>query len=358
MLKQKTKSSTTREQSSTDGALCHESSWSELPEDIIHLFSKKLLDISDFIRFRVVCKRWQLSAPVNDPPPQLPWLLKYCHDLEESTIISFYCHLSGKVHTFTCPDLCGASFIGPACRYLLAYHWRNSKMYLLNLLTRDQIHVPIVNVCGFVPDYIGPDPIVGGDIVIISGYCYKRNTNMMAFWRPKADDWDYVEVVGNGSKAYYMGHYFSNDEKTNITNVIDIATKQLAYHVAPPDDTNPLLNGCTILVESGGKILRLFQYYEGEQCHFDIYSLYFGDDKGKPCWVKITDIGNQMLFVQYNLTGLSFCASNIAGLKGNCIYFLMIKGLCLCRYDIGDSTTKVLPYPFDSVGTWFVPSLV
>ena len=226
-------------------------------------------------------------------------------------------------------------------------------MYLLNPLTHDEIFIPSVNVCRF-PDYIGTDPIEGSDIVIISGdaeldiyFGMEWNTrpSVMAFWRPEADDWVYVEGAGNSANAFYMGQYFSNDEKTGITNVIDIETKKLAYPVAPPEYTHPLLKGCTLMVESGGKILRLFQYYEAEECQFDIYCLYFGDGEEKPCWVKITDIGAQMLFMQY-YHGLSFCASNLAGFKGNCIYFLQ-DWKYLCRYDIGDGTTEVLPCPFD-----------
>ncbi|XP_078150055.1 putative F-box protein At4g22060 isoform X2 [Carex rostrata] len=352
------------EQSGSDGILSHERNWSELPEDILHLLSKKLPDISDFIRFRAVCKSWQLSAPVTDPPPQLPWLLE-CrlerHQDLENAIIRFYCLSSGKVHTITCPGSHRAWLHGPGCRYLLVYLLGNSERYLLNPLTRDQIHVPFVNDLGFSPDYIGPNPIEGGDIVVISGIKnYSGNwntpTNLMAFWRPNDDDWAYVEGVGNSANAFYMGQYFSNDRQTGITHVIDIATKKLAYQVAPPEGTNPSLKGYTVMVESGGKILRLFYNYEAKPCHFDIYSLYFGDGESKPCWVKIIDIGNQMLFLQYN-RGLALCASNFTGFKGNCIYFLKYNQY-LCRYDIGDGTIEVLPCPFDSVGTWFVPSLV
>ncbi|XP_078170549.1 F-box protein SKIP23-like [Carex rostrata] len=342
------------EQCGTDGVLSHERNWSELPEDILHLFSKKLPDISDFIRFRAVCKSWRLAALVNDPPPQLPWLLEHRLQHRGNAIIRFYCLSSSKVHTITCPRSLGAWLHGPGCRYLLASHLGNSERYLLNPLTHDQIRVPdAVNVHGFLPDYIGPDTIEGGDIVVMS-----ENTNMMAFWRSEADDWVYVEGVGNwyGGNAYYMGQYFSRDNHTGITNVIDIATKKLVYQVAPPDGTNPLLKGRTIIVESGGKILRLFQHSKAEMCQFDIYCLYFGDGKQKCCWVKITDIGDQMLFLQYN-RGFSFCASKFVGLKRNCIYFLQ-GWRYLCRYDIGDGTTEVLPCPFDTVGTWFVPSLV
>ncbi|XP_078150113.1 putative F-box/kelch-repeat protein At5g24040 [Carex rostrata] len=364
MPKRKTKHAT--------NGVCLERNWSELPQEILHLFSKKLPDISDFIRFRAVCKRWHFSAPVTDPPRQLPWLLEFREGGPEedceNAIIRFYCLSSGKVHTIFCPGSRPARLKGPAFRYLLASHSTSYQKYLLNPLTHDEIWTPWVNVCGS-PDYIGPDTIEGGDIVVISGDAevgnyfeledmgeYDPGPNIMAFWRPGADDWVYVEGAGNSANAFYMGQYFSNDEETGITNVIDIATKKLAYQVAPPESTNPLLKGYTLMVESGGKILRLFQYYEAEECHFDIYCLYFGDGEGKPCWVKIADIGDQMLFMQY-YRGLSFSASNFSGFKGNCIYFLK-EGKYLCRYDIGDGTTEVLPCPFDSVTTWFVPSLV
>ncbi|XP_078168971.1 F-box protein SKIP23-like [Carex rostrata] len=358
------------ERSGIDGVLSYERNWSELPGDIIHLFSKKLPDISDFIRFRAVCKSWQLSAPVTDPPPQLPWLLEiHKKEHHEKAIVRFYCLSSGKVHTLSCPGSWRAWLQGPTCRYLRAYHKEKFEMCLLNPLIHykihvllkplihDEIHVPdVVNCGGFFPLYIGPDPNEGGDIVVLSGY-----TNKMAFWRPRADDWDWVYVEGVGKcysgNACYMGQYFSNDMDTGITNVIDIATKKLAYQIAPPEGFNPL-GGDTVTVKSGGKILLLFQYDDDEPCHFDIYCLYFGDGEGKPCWVKITDIGDQMLFLQYN-SGLAFSVSNFARFKGNCIYF-MKSGRYLCRYDIGDGTTEVLPCPFDydSVMTWFVPCLM
>ncbi|XP_078170233.1 putative F-box/kelch-repeat protein At5g24040 [Carex rostrata] len=347
MPKQKTKSSTNSERN-----------WSELPQDILHLFSKKLPDISDFIRFRVVCKSWQLSALVSDAPPQLPWLMEFHQGHEENAIIRFYCLSSGKVHTITCPDSRNALLIGPTYRYLLAYHLGYSGMYLLNPLTNDHIHVPPIGVLGcWLLDYIAPDPIEGGDIVVMSRLTTRHS--MMAFWRSKANNWVNVKRIGNNysGKAFYMGQHFINDGETGITDVIDISTQKLAYQVAPPKDTNPLLKGYTFMVVgSGGKILRLFQYYKGEQCHFDIHYLYFGDGESKPSWVKITDIGDQMLFLQY-YHGLSLCASNFVGFKGNCIYFLKDRQY-LCRYNIGDCTTEVLSCPFDSMGTWFVPSLV
>ncbi|XP_078166743.1 F-box/kelch-repeat protein At1g57790-like [Carex rostrata] len=207
MPKRKRTTVTTGEGSGTDG-VCIDRNWSELPKDILHLFYKNLPDITDFIRFRAVCKSWRLSAPVNDYPPQLPWLLEHREHPEkhhENAIIRFYCLSSGKVHTVTCPGSRRARLEGPACRYLLASHTKSFQMYLLNPLTNDQIYAPWVNVFGY-PVYIGPDPIKGGDIVVIS-----PPNKMMAFWRLDADDWVYVGGVGNSANAFYRGQYFSHD---------------------------------------------------------------------------------------------------------------------------------------------------
>lgn len=140
--------------------------------------------------------------------------------------------------------------------------------------------------------------------MVISGQPdWNTRSNMMDFWRPKADDWVNVERVSWSANAYYLGQYFSNDRRTGIT--------KLAYQVAPPEGINPLIMSSTIMVEYGGKILRLLKCYEPEQYHFDIYCLYFNDGKRKPCWVKITNIGDQMLFLHYN-GGLSFCANSFS----------------------------------------------
>lgn len=65
-------------------------------------------------------------------------------------------------------------------------------MYLLNPLTHEDIDFPRAKVFGW-PDYIGPDPIEGGDIVIVLGSAdyfafpgmeWNTAPPMMAFLRP------------------------------------------------------------------------------------------------------------------------------------------------------------------------------
>jgi F-box domain len=53
-----------------------ESECTDLPIELIHVVSQKLPELGDYIRFRAVCKKWRLSAPLSDLPPELPCIIK------------------------------------------------------------------------------------------------------------------------------------------------------------------------------------------------------------------------------------------------------------------------------------------
>ncbi|KAF3331379.1 putative Kinase [Carex littledalei] len=49
--------------------------WAELNIELLHLISKKMESLSNFIIFRAVCKNWRLATDLTDAPAQLPWLI-------------------------------------------------------------------------------------------------------------------------------------------------------------------------------------------------------------------------------------------------------------------------------------------
>ncbi|KAJ3708542.1 hypothetical protein LUZ61_012247 [Rhynchospora tenuis] len=59
--------------------------WSSLLPEILNLIAKNLSEISDFVRFRAVCKAWRFSTPITDQPLQFPWIV-YRHEEETGVI--------------------------------------------------------------------------------------------------------------------------------------------------------------------------------------------------------------------------------------------------------------------------------
>lgn len=115
------------------------------------------------------------------------------------------------------------------------------------------------------------------------------------------------------------------------------------------------------LVESVGEILRVSMKFESlasiEKTAFCIYKLALDHERNNSLlfWVKVSDIGDQMLFLDAQ-NGFSMNATSFHGCKGNCIYFLHLH--CTpCRYNIEDGKTeRFIKCPFQS-STWFVPDL-
>ena len=98
---------------------------------------------------------------------------------------------------------------------------------------------------------------------------------------------------------------------------------------------------------------------------FYIHRLEFGNGKGNPCWVKLSSIGDRILFLQIHLghrsCGLCLRASDFAGFKGNCIYFTFCAGHfnVVNMYDMGNGETTDINTPFgqEDYITWFMPTL-
>lgn len=170
--------------------------------------------------------------------------------------------------------------------------------------------------------------------------------------------------------------------KSGYTRVIDIGTHQEVYVIPPPKSG---MTCFSFLVESSGEILlvcyihtyvRLINNYSWssicsameihndnrrDKVHkFYIHRLEFGNGEGKPCWVKIKSIRDQMLFVDFvGRRAFSLKASDFPGFNGNSIYFIDTKVHKIYKYDIKNGKTIPVDCPFDGRNglTWFVPTL-
>ncbi|XP_078162221.1 uncharacterized protein LOC144557509 [Carex rostrata] len=360
--------------------------WAELNSDLLHLIVKKLGDISNFIRFRVVCKKWRLAAPTSDPPPQLPWFLGCHHDPKIKPYRLFYSLYSNKTQYLHLPQVqAGNVLIGSASKYvhisdhqLCEYDDPYRHLKLLDPLTGSQIPIPFTGSKVPIPSeeektafwrqYIGlshscnPNSTLNAPKTkaVIAAFAgrhpsrYYYNVTLMLLDDRKEKTFRLTKHILYRSIVIY-------EIVKEVTKLLDVTTRDGVQVFSKPGFSfSHLLEACGDVLG----VVTLFKSFVDtsmDEALFEVYRL--EDDGGKPCWAKMNDgIGDRMLFLDWSGSGFGLSASHFAGFKGNCIYFQESNNkfgsdsrIFLARFDIEKSTTQLLPGEF--YGVWFVPHL-
>lgn len=101
--------------------------------------------------------------------------------------------------------------------------------------------------------------------------------------------------------------------------------------------------------------LNFERWQDYDKTVFRIYKLAFDGRNNPVCWVKIYNIGDQMLFLDV-MNGFSISSKSFPKHRGSCIYFLYANYMP-CRYNIEDGKIERLCSPFVLHSSWFVPDL-
>ncbi|KAJ4810557.1 F-box SKIP23-like protein (DUF295) [Rhynchospora pubera] len=342
--------------------------WSQLPPDLLYFISKKLPDLSDFVRFRAVCKRWCSAAPVSDPPRQLPWVVTARYGLPSA--VRFYSLSTGKYYSRIFNEVEGKQLLGSSHGYMLAFDPNSRRLSLLNPLTIKEIHLPVppTDSDWHRPLYIGPDPVQSGDDVVICWSSSDDDVLTVGLCRPGDQEWKKIQISGGvNGQTYYNGMCFVNESKTLATKVIDTKTGTTLSTIPPLICTttgNP--RGLYYLIMSSGELLGVYGgkwtcQFIGDY-EFEVYRL---DSENKvPQWIRIDSIGDRVLFLD-DTVGFCLSTTDLKGFKGDCIYFIAslydmagFSDYPLCRYDMKNRIAEaVVPGPYGDMSSWFFPCI-
>ncbi|KAJ3708078.1 hypothetical protein LUZ61_011783 [Rhynchospora tenuis] len=346
--------------------------WSELPLDPLHLISKRLPDLSDFIRFSAVCKSWRSAAPLADLPPQLPWVVARRHPwaCTLTSEVRLYSLYTGKFYSVNLPEAKGKILLGSSHHYMLTFNQKSRFLSLLNLFTRSEISLPPTNSEWHCPLYIGPDPIQSGDDVVISWQ--SSNVLTVGFCRPGDQEWKKIRIpAGMLAQAYYKGMFYVTERKTLATKVIDIKTGATLSTIPPPIYKNTR-EPCHLdyLVMSSGELLGVHKYKfmswdrdNNRNYEFIVYRL---DGENEVLqWIRIDSIGDRVLFLDGKV-GFCLSTSEYKGFKGDCIYFISpffdnVDGFIkypLYRYDMKNGRVKDVSRHLGDMASWFFPGML
>ncbi|KAJ1701021.1 hypothetical protein LUZ63_000800 [Rhynchospora breviuscula] len=390
--------------------------WSELNLDLVYLISKKIPDLSDFVRFRAVCKWWRSAVPASDPSPRFPWIYQHRNSLLED--FDFYSLPYAKTITFESSDkkVGNAVYGGYPVKYylnLLSFRkdWQTMGTAPLNPPSRSLIPVPPPRSwyrLHMMKQEMNSVVKCGEYNFLFENIVFEGKYNLGLC----SGDWIFKEDHYRGTgNAYHKGMYFE-DSPTEGTTIIDVHSGKVLLKIPPhervnldpvafslkadqlsasldpveefedekfsgdessnkefsDDDIVELPNGMHCLIESSsGELLKVYRpydiYMDVEETYFEVYRLCM--DAEQAFWIEIKNIGDEMLFLDYSATGLALNACDFAGCEGNCIYFLKgeileaekFPSFILCRYNMVDGKIQKLPYPSERWGTWVIPFL-
>ncbi|KAJ4794033.1 F-box SKIP23-like protein (DUF295) [Rhynchospora pubera] len=356
-----------------------ERDWSKLPAELIHVIAKNLPDLLDFIRFRTVCKAWRSSAPLSERPHQFPWLLevikrtKYWRSLTEQQ--RYYSVSSGQ--TLMIPFQDGDPELKSWMEHALCTRYLNFRIDLagvsfFNPLTKHRFFMPYecpVRIC---------DPEIPYSL-----YYHGTGEGEWSFLDPQINKWiahkGFFYLTDMLEKMYLTPESCPAD----VSNQLDedeLAHNGLFYSTDmlekmyftpeswPADVSNQLdkdelasRRRRSFLVESPAGILKVVLFHDwhlNSSVELSIFHIYWLDSAtadGKPCWVRLADIDDQIIFLDF-AGGFSLTARPSTGFRQGCIYFIDPQEEKPYMYDVLAGTVERIPCPFESC-TWFLPGL-
>ncbi|KAJ3687843.1 hypothetical protein LUZ61_017007 [Rhynchospora tenuis] len=121
--------------------------WAYLPPEVVELISEKVKSINDYVRFCAVCSPWRSASLQKLPhlPLQLPWLMlpfEPCPDEKDDGIRLLYDMWESKMRMLYLPETIGVMCFASYRGWLLLVSIKGREVFLLNPLTRAQIHLP------------------------------------------------------------------------------------------------------------------------------------------------------------------------------------------------------------------------
>ncbi|KAJ4775238.1 F-box domain-containing protein [Rhynchospora pubera] len=351
--------------------------WAELNPDLLCQIAKKVSDISDFIRLRAVCKQWRSAVHPSNLPPQLPYFIQCIRNNNSSYEFQFHPLYSDKTYHLTVQifteleqftDLYG-SFTG----FVLLFCWKPPITgLLLNPLTGFQALLPIENDDMF-PIYFGPscspEPSLdenGIDLVcLVANFEPPNGTAVLKWilWRYTDNKWRKITEMHYGHDesvvSYSSGRVYVFSYETRFLRVID-ATNGITVSLLPEASSGPFDH----IVEACGDLIGVRPFVEQEgldkpesDYRYELYQL--KDSGTNPCWEKVNDIGDRMLFHDNQRYWLCLRASDFEGCKGNCIYSknCVMNNSVKCYSVTTEGTTQLHHFHDYKKSTWFLPSL-
>ncbi|KAK3412773.1 hypothetical protein EUGRSUZ_I01470 [Eucalyptus grandis] len=328
--------------------------WSQMPEELLRLISRRLGTQFDVLRFRSVCSSWRSSvAPSLKPFPngRFPMIP------DDSTGVDFLCkrtiYLLGAPRSGdrTVPSgwllkvaedvPWGMNTLNPLsiCESAPLPEDFPRVLDLMNLRVVELGHEYVLrgtHYHGYGDNY---DII---DTIKVAFLCLDNENyfvlfrdvfhGKLAMFKSREKRWSIVQDMPSpyDDMISFKGEFYTVD---NAGRTVVVGLDLSVTLIAQPN-FDGLQTKC--LVESVGELLLVYMHWD-ETPRFKVYKL----DREEKVWNEVKDLGDRVLFLGDECT-FSASAADLGACKGNCIFFIDQDG------DIAASSLKIVVYDMES----------
>ncbi|KAF9589058.1 hypothetical protein IFM89_018320 [Coptis chinensis] len=318
--------------------------WSEIPDDIIQLFVKKLSSLEDFISFSLVCNSWRSVATAESQSGLLifsPWLMltkrnTNSDDGQGGSIRTIVSLSTRKLINIRLLETQGRRCWGSACGWLVTMGL-DLNIHLLNPLSRIQISLP--SLCAFPPDqqhaFCKPEklcqvfvekfalgakpPLPNQTSVVMAIY---GGYGRLAFATPGDEAWTPVESSTfrtHEDIIFFNGHFYV------VTSCGYLRVCEINMTIPRTTDIAPCPSNVKgsykfYLMEISGILHLIVRNLHVNLHYFSVDFEVYKFDFCEKFWCDVLDLGDHALFVGNN-NSFSISTSKYPEFKANCIYF-------------------------------------
>ncbi|KAF5188717.1 F-box skip23-like protein [Thalictrum thalictroides] len=377
-------------------------SWSTAPTDLLELIFENLgNNFRDCMRFGAVCEEWR-SLAAEKRAHVLPRIMAMIHDENNADKGVFFNFLStANMCEIPLLEIQGKMCFGSNNGWLTIVDKSSAEISLLNPLTKNQILLPSISLViqdlrekNMLLEYEAlplessteenrdVKNITKAIVSFSSGSDYivtilLRNSESIPYYWSRDEKWSLCgastnrieDIIYHKEKVYVMNSWkfqvidLNNPNLTKDWTYFQTADEALLYGNGQPDKTywvesleNELLKIIRYVVYDD---VYLYGWKRFSTVGFEVFMLH----ESTKSWVKVHDLGHQVLFL--GLNEICLMATSVPECMPNSIYFTDYKPTNNWRdmgvFNMKDQSIKPLcenPPFMHKPTTWFTPNLL
>ncbi|KAJ4843168.1 hypothetical protein Tsubulata_016955, partial [Turnera subulata] len=287
-----------------------QSRWAELPAELLDEIAKHIGSCVDYVRCRVDCSWWNRSLPKRpqhqrQPISQTPWLM-LPYDEKNKTVGGFYSVDRKKTYHIDVEEARGKLCRGSIDGWLVMVE-DGPTVNLLNPLTKDQIALPPQSTLPYVTSYRKDEAMILTEKT--------KNMPLLAFCKRGDDKWTSLQTpkICCSDIIFYEGKFYAISGSilvvcdpgylpNAVTRIVQVPEKgQIMWYLVGSPIYGLLLVSRKYAydgyIEVPGIDDETTTAYKYRTIAFKVYKF---EKRRRPKWKRITELGDNILFLGMN----------------------------------------------------------